>query len=633
MIPRCAAILLLLATGVTPVPAFEWQVFRVDDGAKPALDLQPSDEFPHISYMTEAVPGFIKHGEWNGASFDISEVAQGYFYGPLDMVVVAATITINGIDEFAEIPHIMYHDHQAEAFDPDRGDQTHAFQPSPFSAFWIRQAVEDEGHDGWDNAVATHDRKVHTSSIDPAQFGSTSGVEYWDGEGEVESIGSGPVDYEFGTSIAVDADGNPHITYYDYAVQTEKAENLKYAVKRDGAWTIETVDAEPGAGRYSSVRISPDGAPAISYYASIATDGIIRYAIKTDGGWRIEEVDRIEPVPTGMTGARNLTSLDFDPDGNPVISYATFQDVRIAVGTAAGWTVETVVAEPQPDRFIGGLTSLRVDSKGTAHIAYYEFDQSLFDAGAGIPDGTVYYARGLATNRPPVFAGISTTSVDEGVPLSIDIAVSDPDGDAITLTAQDLPAGARIEGSTLLWTPGFDQAGTYTVTIVAADGSAQTAHTIDIVVGNANAPVVLANPFPAATTLVAAAGETLTFSVDATDADGTEPTFTWSLNGQILAGETAATLTIPATDAPQDVVLLTATDGLATVTRTWTVSRALLGDFDGSGLVDFTDFLIFAAAFGETVAGGADPAVDIDGSGVVDFSDFLIFASFFGIGT
>jgi len=55
------------------------------------------------------------------------------------------------------------------------------------------------------------------------------------------------------------------------------------------------------------------------------------------------------------------------------------------------------------------------------------------------------------------------------------------------------------------------------------------------------------------------------------------------------------------------------------------------GDFDSDGLVGFSDFLIFAGAFGSQPG---DPAfrsdADFDRSGDVGFSDFLIFAAAFG---
>lgn len=48
-------------------------------------------------------------------------------------------------------------------------------------------------------------------------------------------------------------------------------------------------------------------------------------------------------------------------------------------------------------------------------------------------------------------------------------------------------------------------------------------------------------------------------------------------------------------------------------------------DFDGSGEVDFPDFVMFARAFGST-----DPQFDLDDSGMVDFPDFVLFARAFG---
>jgi len=49
------------------------------------------------------------------------------------------------------------------------------------------------------------------------------------------------------------------------------------------------------------------------------------------------------------------------------------------------------------------------------------------------------------------------------------------------------------------------------------------------------------------------------------------------------------------------------------------------GDFDGDGLVEFSDFFMFADAFGTE-----NPAFDLDGSGMVDFADFFLFADAFG---
>ena len=622
----------LLVALAEPAIAFEWRIFPVDTGAKPALDIQPSDNFPHISYTTEDLPGFIRHAEWNGGGFDITEVASGYFYGPLDLVVIARLDTINGFPEIAEAPHSMYHDHQGDTFSLDRGDQTHAFQPSQFSPFWITQAVDDEGHDGWDNSVATFGGILHTASIDPAQFGSTDGVEYWGGE-DVEAIGSGPVDYEYGTSIAMDTGGNPHIAYFDFSASFQKSENLKYATKIDGAWIIETVDAQPSAGKYPAIRLTPEGVPAISYYASDATTGIVRYAKREETGWITEEVDRIPIVTSGNTGARNLTDLDYAPSGNAVVSYASHAEVRLATKRSSGWLVETPVSAPNASQVIGALTILRVDAARTAHIAYYEISEDLFNSdSAGIPTGTVYYARGIASsNTLPVFANLEDASTDEGVSLNLTVDVTDADNDEITISATGLPEGAMLDGSTLRWTTGFTQSGLYEVTIIASDGTGDVSQSITITVAEAKAPVILSAISPTTSTLIAPAGDNLTFDISVSDEDGDTPSISWSLNGMTVEGETGTTLSIPATDAAEDIVVVTATDGVSTPTRTWTISRSLKGDFNGSGSVDFTDFLNFAAVFGQTVESVVDPIIDIDGSGTIDFNDFLIFASFFGV--
>ena len=48
-------------------------------------------------------------------------------------------------------------------------------------------------------------------------------------------------------------------------------------------------------------------------------------------------------------------------------------------------------------------------------------------------------------------------------------------------------------------------------------------------------------------------------------------------------------------------------------------------DFDGDGLIGFSDFFLFSEAFG-----GADPRFDLDGSGTVAFGDFFLFIDNFG---
>jgi mono/diheme cytochrome c family protein len=75
-------------------------------------------------------------------------------------------------------------------------------------------------------------------------------------------------------------------------------------------------------------------------------------------------------------------------------------------------------------------------------------------------------------NRAPVFGPFPSGKLLVGVPVSRIFPVSDPDGDALTVTANGLPPGLSWDAATRrAWgTP--SSAGTYTVTLEASDGVA-----------------------------------------------------------------------------------------------------------------------------------------------------------------
>ena len=71
--------------------------------------------------------------------------------------------------------------------------------------------------------------------------------------------------------------------------------------------------------------------------------------------------------------------------------------------------------------------------------------------------------------------------------------------------------------------------------------------------------------------------------------------------------------------------------GKRTVTAGITSNAGPSPDFDGDDLVGFTDFLIFASAFGSRQGDARyNAAQDLNADGSIDFTDFLIFAQSFG---
>jgi YVTN family beta-propeller protein len=79
-------------------------------------------------------------------------------------------------------------------------------------------------------------------------------------------------------------------------------------------------------------------------------------------------------------------------------------------------------------------------------------------------------------------------------------------------------------------------------------------------------------------------------------------------------------------DGPRGIVIRSRSFG-----SSLPASTVALSDFDSDGFVGFSDFLLFAQAFGNSTSDpGFDARFDLDNNGTVDFIDFLSFAQSFG---
>jgi hypothetical protein len=326
----------------------------IGEGVKPDLELAP-DGTPGITYIHEDLDGFIDYAD-AASGWSPERVVDGYFYGPIGLAYTPDAQ-----------PRIAYHDHQDTSFNQDLGDLTYAVRSDEA---WTIEAINDDGHDGWDSTIAIGpDTVVRAAGIDPEQFGSTVGVEYYelgDGGWTVTEIGSGAVAYEFNVSLAVDPDGNPALTYYD----TTNAE-LKYATRTNSAWSIETVDAEGDAGRYSSLAFDSAGTPHISYLRLDGpTSGTVRYATLDGDAWTTGDIDTLDNLRTGFTGTRRNTAIALDADQTPHVVYSDESVVKRAIANAGAWEISPILtAGDQP---LGQLVSFRLADDGTLHLATFE---------------------------------------------------------------------------------------------------------------------------------------------------------------------------------------------------------------------------------------------------------------------
>ncbi|MEM7118901.1 MAG: hypothetical protein AAF614_41170, partial [Chloroflexota bacterium] len=180
------------------------------------------------------------------------------------------------------------------------------------------------------------------------------------------------------TSMALDSNGYPVISYYDYS-----ALNLKLARCNDpncdpnvnGAETITVVDSVGNVGLDPSLALDSNGYPVISYFDFSGKNLKLIHCNDpncdpdVNGAESIAIVDR-----NGNVG--QYTSLELDANGFPVISYYGSSNLKLAhcndpncdPDVNGGERISTVDA----DGNVGLYTSLELDSNGYPVISYYD---------------------------------------------------------------------------------------------------------------------------------------------------------------------------------------------------------------------------------------------------------------------
>ena len=129
--------------------------------------------------------------------------------------------------------------------------------------------------------------------------------------------------------------------------------------------------------------------------------------------------------------------------------------------------------------------------------------------------------------RRPNLSVPGDQQVDETETLTFTISATDLDGDALTYSASDLPVGASFDGATgtFTWITDYGDSGNYPVTFTVCDdcpdGSLCDSEEVDINVGDVCRRPVLSVPGNQQVD----PGETLSFTISATDLDGDRLTY------------------------------------------------------------------------------------------------------------
>jgi hypothetical protein len=158
------------------------------------------------------------------------------------------------------------------------------------------------------------------------------------------------------SSIAVDSNGQRHISYYD-----ESFGRLMYAYTNEGVWLIQIGDNVGDVGMYSSIAVDSMDQVHISYYDS--TNGNLKYANNTGGEWTTRVVDQVGDVG-------QFTSVTIDSTDHAHISYYDVANGNMKYATNAGGNWTAIAVESGGD--VGRYTSIATDLSDKVHISYYD---------------------------------------------------------------------------------------------------------------------------------------------------------------------------------------------------------------------------------------------------------------------
>jgi hypothetical protein len=143
-------------------------------------------------------------------------------------------------------------------------------------------------------------------------------------------------------SLLLDQEGNAHISYNHNFFSCGKGgciisdAHLMYAHQSTNGWDIHIVDSDTFTGKYSSIALDHNGSPHISYFDKGSYT--LMYAYLVNGSWVIEEVD-------DQINLEQRPAIFLDWEDIPRIYYWGAGVFKHAVKGAAGWQTAVSFSE------------------------------------------------------------------------------------------------------------------------------------------------------------------------------------------------------------------------------------------------------------------------------------------------
>ncbi|QQS45055.1 MAG: HYR domain-containing protein [Acidobacteriota bacterium] len=351
----------------------------------------------------------------------------------------------------------------------------------------------------------------------------------------------------FPSGIAVDAGGNIYIA--DHGNNRIRFVNASNGIvtsvqsrQQDGSVTALETNSATGVALGSAGRL---------YIADTRNDRILRQNAAGSVDFTI--------IANAAGGINKPRGLHVDANGMVFVANSgTHRILRVSAPTNALGTVSTVAGSGTAgfsgDGGPGNMARINLLNPGNAFndVQVTSSIVSLAPDRMAFTDTVNNRIRMLVEtpNQPPVLAAIENISVNEGSTTTLNFSASDGNSDPLTFSIAGNPAfGAFTDNgdgtATLTLSPGFNDAGAYTVTVSVGDGDAIDSQSFTVTVVDVNRPPsVTASAIGSPLEATMPSGRQVNLSGSATDPDGDPVTYKWFDGASQIAVGTTATVSL-----------------------------------------------------------------------------------------